>query len=277
MIEYQVQKLADLAFYSEGPVVGSTDEWFVTTLSGGQILRVFPDGKTAAWAPGDCPNGQVILSSGEHLVCEAKSGRIAAYRADGSFAGYMINRTCEGIPVQTPNDLLVDSWGNLYFTDSVRANGKVFFRGSDGTEKCLADGIDYPNGIALNPGETRLYVAESYANRIRVYDLAAPGVLSKTYRCIDLPAHSSGDPADNLPDGLATDREGKLWVAHYGMQAIQIISAEGAWLFSIDAQLPLTSNLAFVSDTPSRKQLLVTGGYAEPGPGAVMLVTVLIN
>ncbi|KAA0988814.1 SMP-30/gluconolactonase/LRE family protein [Dyadobacter aurulentus] len=277
MFEYQVQKLADLAFYSEGPAVGSADEWFVTTLSGRQILRVFRDGKTAVWAPGDCPNGQVILSSGEHLVCESRSGRIATYRADGSFAGYIINGTCGGIPVQTPNDLLVDSSGNLYFTDSIRSDGKVFFRGSDGIEKCVADGIDYANGIALNRGETRLYVAESYANRIRVYDLAAPGEPEPGYSCIGLPAHSSLDPACNLPDGLAVDREGRLWVAHYGMQAIQIISAESTWLFSIDTELPLTSNLAFITDTPSRKQLLVTGGYGEPGPGAVMQITVLIS
>jgi gluconolactonase len=277
MIDYQVQKLADLAFYSEGPVVNSAGEWFVTTLSGGQILRVFPDGRTAVWAPGDCPNGQVVLSNGEHLACESGSGRIASYRADGSFAGYIINRTCGGIPVQTPNDLLVDSEGNLYFTDSVRANGKVFFRGSDGTEKCLADDIDYANGIALNPAQTLLYVAESYANRIRVYDLTTPGNPGPAYSCIDLPAHSSGDAAYNLPDGLDTDREGRLWVAHYGMQSIQIISPDDTWLFSIDTGLPLTSNLVFISDEPSRKQLLVTGGYGEPGPGAVILLTVFIE
>ncbi|MCE6988563.1 SMP-30/gluconolactonase/LRE family protein [Dyadobacter sp. CY323] len=277
MIEYQVRKLADLAFYSEGPAVRSAEEWFVTTLSGQQILRVWPDGETAVWAQGDCPNGQIIVSNGQHWLCESWSGRIASYQPDGTFSGLIIDGTCGGIPVQTPNDLLVDSRGNLYFTDSVRAEGKVFFHGSDGNEKCIITDIDYANGIALNPDETRLYVAESYSNRVRVYDLEAPGEPAETYTCIDLPAHPSGDLACNLPDGLATDREGRLWVAHYGMQAIQVIAPDGKWLFSIDTELPLTSNLAFISDEPFRKQLLVTGGYGEPGPGAVMLVTVLFE
>jgi gluconolactonase len=277
MIKYQVQKLADLAFYSEGPAVGHVDEWFVTTLSGEQILRVWPDGKTSVWAQGKCPNGQIIVSNGQHWLCESRSGRIASYNADGTFSGFVINGTCGGIPVQTPNDLLVDSLGNLYFTDSIRTDGRVFFRGKDGSEKCFADGIDYANGIALNPDETRLYVAESYANRIRVYDLTRPGAHEEGYTCIDLPGHATGGPASNLPDGLAADREGRLWVAHYGMQAIHLIAPDGAWLFSIDTELPLTSNLTFISDCPSQKRLLVTGGYGEPGPGAVMSITVIIE
>jgi gluconolactonase len=277
MMKYQVQKLADLVFYSEGPAVKSAVEWFVTTLSGEQILRVWPEGKTSVWARGDCPNGQIIVGNGEHWLCESRSGRIATYDANGTFSHYVIDRSCGGIPVHTPNDLLVDSLGNVYFTDSIRANGKVFFRSSDGHEKCLANSIDYANGIALSPDETQLYVAESYANRVRVYELAAPGEPAVAYTCIDLPAHATGDPACNLPDGLATDREGRLWVAHYGMQAIQLIAPEGTWLFSIDTELPLTSNLAFISDDPFRKRLLVTGGYGEPGPGAVMLITVLFE
>jgi gluconolactonase len=274
MMEYRVQKLADLEHYSEGPVRGIADDWYVTTLSGGKILRVLPDGSTEVWAEGDCPNGQVVVNGGEHWCCESRSGRITAYDGDGRFLRYVIDGVCGGVVVQTPNDLLVDSLGNLYFTDSLRSYGKVFFLGVDGNEKCIADDIDYANGIVLNLDETRLYVAESFANRIRVYDLETPGKVSTTYSCIDLPTHPSLDMARNLPDGLAVDREGRLWVAHYGMQALQVIAADGVWLFSVDTELPLTSNLTFLSETPSQKQILVTGGYGEPGPGAVMLVSV---
>jgi gluconolactonase len=277
MIDYQVKKLADLAFYSEGPAIRNEGEWFVTTLSGEQVLRIGPDGQTSVWAQGDCPNGQVIASNGQHWLCESQSGRVASYEADGTFSGWIIDGTCGGVPVQAPNDLLVDSLGNLYFTDSISVDGKVFFRGKDGTEKCMAEGIDYANGIALSLDETRLYVAESFANRVRVYNLTAPGEADAAYTCIDLPVHASGDPLCNLPDGLAVDREGRLWVAHYGMQAIQLIAADGTWLFSIDTELPLTSNVALISDTPDQKQLLVTGGYGEPGPGAVMLITVYMQ
>lgn len=277
MMDYQVQKLTGLDYYSEGPVQGLANDWYVTTLSGGKVLRIGQDGKTSVWTEGDCPNGQVILDNGEHWLCESGTGQIVAYEADGNFSRLIVDGICGGVKVQTPNDLLVDGAGNLYFTDSLRTEGKVFFCGADGSEACIVEGIDYANGIALNADETRLYVAESYANRVRVYELALPGQLKAGYTCIDLPAHPSSDSTRNLPDGLAVDLDGRLWVAHYGMQALQVIAADGTWLFSVDTTLPLTSNVAFLSDTPLQKQLLVTGGYAEPGPGAVMLISVFLK
>jgi gluconolactonase len=90
----------------------------------------------------------------------------------------------------------------------------------------------------------------------------------------DLPVHQSGNPLKNLPDGLAVDKEGRIWVAHYGMQAIQVLSRDGDPLYSLDTQLPLTSNLCFLTDEPGLKVLMVTGGYQEPGPGAVIKMTV---
>jgi gluconolactonase len=276
-MEYQIQKLCDLNHYAEGPVKGLANEWYVTTLSGGKVLRIQKDGQTSVWAEGDCPNGQVILGNGEHWLCESGLGQIVAYDAEGNFSRIIVDGICGGIKVQTPNDLLVDSSYNLYFTDSLRKDGKVFFRGADGSQACIAEGIDYANGIALNPDESRLFVAESYANRVRVYELESPGKLKAGFSCIDLPVHPSADRTRNLPDGLAVDQQGRLWVAHYGMQALQVIDSGGVWLFTLDTQLPLTSNVTFLSDTLLQKQLLVTGGYGEPGPGAVMLISVTMR
>ena len=80
-----------------------------------------------------------------------------------------------------------------------------------------------------------------------------------------LPEHPSGNEQDNLPDGLALDSEGNLWVAHYGMHAIRKISPEGKLLSSINTTLPFTSNVIFVDEN----DLMITGGYGEPGPGAL--------
>lgn len=275
-MEYRLEKLLDLEYYTEGPVTDRQGNLFFTTLTGRKILQWLPGRGPKTWAEGDCPNGQVIMSNGEHWFCESRTGAISAYHSDGSFKAKIIGGQCGGFAFSTPNDLITDAAGNLYFTDSVRKEGKVFLVTSDGREKLIAGGIDYANGLALNPSEDILYVAESYGNRVLAFPLTGEAGNNAGRRTlIDLPSHASGDPLKNLPDGLAADLEGRIWIAHYGMQAIQVVSPEGILLHTIDTGLPLTSNLAFVKDTPRKKELLVTGGYGEPGPGAALILTVV--
>lgn len=266
-------KLLDLPFYTEGPCVDDVGNLFFTTLSGGQLMRTRPGEVPVRWAEAGCPNGQVITSEGIHLVCDSAQRAIVQFDRAGSRTGELVNGQCAGYAVHCPNDLTEDREGNVFFTDSVREKGRVFKVRKDGSEQCIADNLDYPNGLALSPNHALLYVAESYQNRILAISLGEEPV-PPVFVWATLPGHRSGRPVDNLPDGLATDAQGRVWVAHYGMQAVQVFSAEGALLASLDTALPLTSNLCFVSDQPHRKSVLITGGYAEPGPGAVLLMTV---
>ncbi|TKT86981.1 SMP-30/gluconolactonase/LRE family protein [Dyadobacter frigoris] len=275
MKNYSVKKLIDLPFYTEGPSVDRDGNFFFSTLTGGFIGKIDKEGKYTKWATGSCPNGQVILPDHEHWSCDSKQAGISRYDASGKFTGYIIQYQWAGFSVSSPNDLVIDKHQNLYFTDSIRHEGKVFFKGHEGKELLVAGNIDYANGLALSPDEKYLYVAESYQNRILVIELSEPGIAkNKPEVFARLPCHLSGKITDNLPDGLAVDADGKLWVAHYGMGAIQILSSDGNLLFTIDTVLPLTSNLCFVEENGSCQVLLVTGGYDEPGPGAVLLITV---
>ncbi|TKT86574.1 SMP-30/gluconolactonase/LRE family protein [Dyadobacter frigoris] len=275
MKNYAVKKLIDLPFYTEGPSVDQDGNFFFSALTAGFAGKIDKEGKYTKWATGSCPNGQVILPDHAHWFCDSQQAGISRYDALGNFMGYVIQYQCAGFAVSSPNDLILDKHQNLYFTDSVRHEGKVFFKGHDGKEFLVAGNIDYANGLALSPDENYLYVAESYQNRILVIELSEPGIAkNKPGVFARLPSHLPGKKTDNLPDGLAVDADGKLWVAHYGMGAIQILSSGGDLLFTIDTGLPLTSNLCFVEETSSCQILLVTGGYDEPGPGAVLLITV---
>jgi len=266
-------KLLDLPFYTEGPCVDDAGNLFFTTLGGGQIWWMRPGETPVAWAEASCPNGQLITARGSHLVCDSAEGNIVQFDHTGSRTGELLNRQCAGLTVHCPNDLIEDRDGNVFFTDSVRETGRVFKLGKDGSQQCIAAGLDYPNGLALSPDHSLLYVAESYQNRIRAISLNEKKV-SLSWVWAALPGHCSGRPVDNLPDGLAVDGQGRVWVAHYGMHAIQVLSPDGTLLASLDTALPLTSNLCFVSDYRHRKSVLITGGYAEPGPGAVLMMTV---
>lgn len=264
-----VEKISDQPYYTEGPAVDGDGNIYFTNLRGGQILKTDTSGNTIEWARSPCPNGQIVLPNGDHLVCDSELGAVRRFSANGILLREEIKGHCAGNDVGIPNDLVLDKEGNIYFTDSVRKEGKVFCVGADGTQGIIADKLDYPNGIVLSEDERTLYIAESYQNRIITIALQAPGVAKYPVQVFAmLPAHSSGKEQDNLPDGLALDNDGNIWVAHYGMGAIHQLSPQGRLLCSVDMPMRFTSNLILAD----KRTFIVTGGYGEPGPGTLFKI-----
>ncbi|WP_262249221.1 SMP-30/gluconolactonase/LRE family protein [Parapedobacter soli] len=257
--------IADLPFYTEGPISDGDGNLFFTTLSGGVIWRFDQQGCLTQWAFSDCPNGQIILPNGDHLVCDSKLAAIRRFSPSGRLLSDELAGYCAGEPVQVPNDLIMADDGTLFFTDSIRHAGRVFYVRANGQQGVLAANLDYPNGLVFSPCGNWLYVAESYRNRIVKIDVGGEGGLEVF---ADLPVHPSGIPEGNLPDGLSMGEDGNLWIAHYGMQALQVISPEGALVDTVDTGIPLTSNVSWLT----KQRLLVTGGFGEPGPGRVILI-----
>lgn len=259
------------AFYTEGPVRDKLGRYYFTDLSGGRVWRMSPEGRSLkVWATSTCPNGQAITREGHHLICDSKEHVVKRFDAKGRLIRYEVNESCAGIPVHVPNDVIVDRSGGFYFTDSVREDGRVFYKSSAGNCHEVAQGYDYPNGLVLSTDERYLFIAESYRNRILRITLDKPGRMGYWEVWCDLPQHPSGTTGTNLPDGLAMDGMGRLWVAHYGMGAVQVVGTDGKLLASVATGLPLTSNVCLIDDIT----LLVTGGITEPGPGAVARINV---
>ncbi|GAA5221525.1 SMP-30/gluconolactonase/LRE family protein [Membranihabitans marinus] len=270
------EKYLDLDYYTEGPGLDTEGNLYFTTLTGGYIMKVSKGNPPRQWAQSPCPNGQRILSDGSHLVCETAHHEIVQFNAYGQKIKTWVAGLCAGEKVYSPNDLTIDESQGFYFTDSIRHYGKVFFVGWDGREEVIATDVDYPNGIALDAQSEWLYIAESHSNSILRVKLAGPGkgkgkpevftVLPFNPRPLDenhLPLTA------NLPDGIAFDQQGRLWVAHYGMNALQIIDGDGQWIGSAETGIPATSNLCFSKDFNS---IYVTGGMGEPGPGRVHII-----
>jgi gluconolactonase len=202
-------------------------------------------------------------------------GRVKRFAPDGTFMEDYTPAEIAGIKVRVPNDLCLDRDGFLYFTDSVRHDGRVFGISPSGEACLVAEGLDYPNGIALSADESRLFVAESYANRILAFQLDGPGKVSEAGKTVytDLPSNPSGDPLGNLPDGISLHPRGWLGVAHYGMGRVQLLSSDGVLIASLEVDMPLVSNLVFQDE----HTLVVTGGFAEPGPGGVRKIKISIH
>src|SRR5690606_12688567 len=166
----------------------------------------------------------------------------------------------EDVPVRCPNSVFIDQENGFFLTDSVRDTGAVFFIDWEGKAKVIARDIDYANGIVYHKRKQLLYVAESYKNRILKIDLKKSRSSADFISVlITLPFNKENPETGNLPDGLALDENERLWVAHYGMQALQVISTQGELLASYNTGIRLSSNICFMGN-----EVWITGGSGEP-------------
>jgi gluconolactonase len=251
--------------YSEGVVLDHEGNLYFSHEK--IITKVRQDGSGAAtWAETGAPNGHKILADGTHLVCDASRHAVLRLDANGTFLGNASDRS-DGQPLRGPNDLTLDTPnGGFYFTDPGGSDenhliGTVHYVDSKGVTHTVATGLAFPNGIALRPGGKELLVGESKRNRILAYPVVEPGKLGTLRVLADLPANPNGRADDNQPDGIALDDQGNLFVAHYGMRQVQVVSPEGQVIRRYPGGNRTTSNVCFAG--PNLDQLFVTGG--EPG------------
>ena len=248
--------------YSEGVVVDHDGNLYFSHEK--IITKVTSDGKTTTWAATGAPNGHKILADGTHLVCDASRHAVLHLDAQGNLLK-PASDDCGGKPLRGPNDLTLDPAGGFYFTDPGGSDeehriGTVHYVDAKGVTHQVAEGLAFPNGIVLRPSGKELLVGESKENHILAYPVHSPGKLGPSRVFVKLPKKGEGQ-IDNQPDGIALDAEGNLYVAHYGMRQVQVISPEGKVIRRYPGGNLTTSNVAFAG--PKMDQLYVTGG--DPG------------
>jgi gluconolactonase len=251
------------------------------------VTRFTPDGKHAPWAETGGPNGHKILADGTHLLCDRTHKAVLRLSKDGKLLDPAAAKAFDGKPLLGPNDLTLDpANGGFYFTDPEGSDlktpiGAVYHVDAttgQGKVTRVDEGLAYPNGIVLTPDGKRLYLGESATNQIHVYDVLAPGKLSKRRLLADLPkADKSKGQIDHQPDGMCLDASGNLYVAHFGMGQVQVLTPEGKLLASHPTGNLSSSNVAFAG--PEAKDLYVTGAIGEFGKseGAVFRLTLNVK
>jgi len=250
--------------YSEGIVFDRMGNAYI---SHGKFLSVIsPDGKARIWAETGSPDGHKILADGTHLVCDESQHAVLHLDAKGKLLG-KASAECDGKSLRGPNDLALDPNGGFYFTDPGDSNkektiGTVHYVDRVGKTHLVAGGLAYPNGIVLRPNGRELLVGESGFNRILSYRVIEPGKVGSRMVFAVLPT-KLGDQIDNQPDGMCLDEEGNLYVAHYGMHQVQVLSPKGGLLRSYPAGNLTASNVAFGG--ANLDQLFVTGALGKEG------------
>jgi gluconolactonase len=257
-------KIVEVPGYSEGAVVDADGAVYISDVYHGIIYRIGADGVAKMWAQTGAPNGHKILADGTHLVCDGSQHAVLRLDAAGRILAKVASEY-DGKPLRAPNDLTLDPKGGFYFTDPGGSSlqnpiGTVHYVDVQGKTHLVAEGLAFPNGIALRPDGKTLLVGESNHNRILSYNLIAPGKAGPLRVFANLPT-KEGEQIANEPDGICLDREGNLYVAHYGMRQVQVLSPEGKLLRRYASGNLTTSNVAFGG--PRMDQLYITGALGE--------------
>jgi gluconolactonase len=236
------------------PVAGGIDHpegvaWYEGRVycgtEGGDLLRIDPatGAIEVASRPGGFLLGMAFDGAGNCVICDAAAGRLVRVAPDGS--AQTLLDSVEGRKLTSPNFPVFTSDGTLWVTESGSgwtSDDGYLFRVPPGGAAEIADEAcrRFPNGLALAPGETRLYVVESRWPGVSSYALRA-GVLGEREETLPLP--------QTVPDGLAFDSEGALYIGCCRPDRVYRLSPSGTlevYLDDFTGEFMTTpTNLAF--------------------------------
>lgn len=130
----------------------------------------------------------------------------------------------------------------------------------DGTVTVLEEGLSLSNGIAWSPDGRVMYHVDTMRHRVyaRSYDPSTGDVG---------PASVLIDTGQALPDGLAVDSVGDLWIAMWGDGEIRRFASDGTQRDALRTGVPHNTSCAFVG--PELDVLVVTSAAGDevPAPG----------
>jgi sugar lactone lactonase YvrE len=171
------------------------------------------------------------LPDGRLLIVHSRDRLLLRREPGGSLVTHTdLGRLSEG----GWNEITVDGRGNAYVSGigfdlmagEEPAPGIVALVTPDGSARQVADGVAFPNGMAVTPDNSALIVAESYASRLTAFDIAADGGLSNRRVWADL--------GDGVPDGICLDAEGAIWYADVPNKRCVRVREGGEVLQTID-------------------------------------------
>ena len=212
LVAGDAEKIAGGFALTGGPVFSRIGYLLFTDIPSDRIMKWSRGTLTVFRENSNSANGLTFDHQGRLLACE--TGRVTRTEKDGKIT------SLAGKGLHSPNDIVYSIDGSIYFSDLLPrgAGGKslLYQITRRGDLRVASDECEGPNGVALSPNQQKLYVTDSRARNVRVFDIAGAGGLSNGRVFADLTSNLPG-----VPDGLKTDEAGNVWVA----------AAGGIWVF----------------------------------------------
>jgi gluconolactonase len=208
--------------WAEGPVYVPAGRYLVwSDIPNDRLLRWDETTGTVGVfrSPAGHPNGNTLDNVGRLITCEQGNRRVTRTEHDGSIT--VIADRYQGKRLNSPNDAAVRSDGSIWFSDpdfgitsdyeghraesEIGASNVYRVDPGSGEVQLVADGFSGPNGLVFSLDERRLYVSDSRANHIRVFDVRENGTLTGGEIFTDCKIGNF--------DNIRFDEDGRLWAA----------------------------------------------------------------
>lgn len=197
-------------------------------IKGGHLRAWFPGtGRTMEWPAPDGLCWMVPRTDGDGFVAGLRR-EVVHLRLDPA-AGPVAVATLAAPEADRPghrlNDGKADPQGRIWFGSmddaEVERTGRLYRLDPDGTVTVADDGYGVPNGPAFPADGATMFHADSARRVVYAYGIGVAGeVLSRR-------EHLRFGPADGYPDGMASDEDGGLWVAHWEGGRVTRFDARG--------------------------------------------------
>ncbi|MCB1061953.1 MAG: DUF1080 domain-containing protein [Verrucomicrobiae bacterium] len=219
----EIRKLAEGFKFTEGPAVGPKGKIYFNDIPNERTHVYDPTtGKSRVFrAATGRANGLYWTPAQALVACEGGHRRVTRTGAGGIVE--VLAGEFEGKKFNSPNDLVVDDFGGIYFTDPNYGKDKsdleleveaVYYIDRRGKLTQVAADLVKPNGIILSPDNQILYIADPGAETIWAYDVTGEGVLANKRKFAAIGS-----------DGMTMDTAGRVYCTWKG--DVWIFSAGG--------------------------------------------------
>jgi gluconolactonase len=249
----------------EGPVYAADEDalYFTTVRRESVAIKCLSlaDGSgSVVRADANMANGMTLDREGQLVICEQGTltapARISRLDRTTGAVETLVD-SWNGLPLNSPNDVVVKSDGTIWFTDPSYGYlqgfrpkpqiGDHVYRYNPVADSLnlVADGFDKPNGLAFSPDERVLYVGDNGApHELIAFDVEDGARLSGR-RVV---AASSGEH----PDGIKVDSEGRIYASAPG--GVQILAPTG----ELVGEIELPGAVIFAFGGPEGNVLYIT-------------------
>ncbi len=208
--------------------------WF-SDVYGNTVYSMEPEGNPDVEFTLDRPSGLGWLSDGTLIAAAMRERTLYQYR-DGELSvfarlDHLTDYDINDLIVSKDDRIYVGTYGFDILAGEAPQPGQIITVDQNGESRIAADGLMFPNGMAIPPGENYLYVAETLGEKLTRFNLASDGELSEPTTAAELSGKS--------PDGICLCSSDAIWIAScfsgeflkvsYQGEILQTIASRGAW------------------------------------------------
>lgn len=191
---------------------------------------------TAIKYPSNISNGNFIDPEGRIITCEHATSTVTRMEPDGRYMKTLASHY-DGKELNSPNDIIADSRGRIWFTDPVYGRTSpvagllretemgfqgVYCINEDGKLILARSDFEQPNGLCMEIGEKTMLVNDTPRQEIRRFKVEDDCTLS------------GGEvicKVDGRPDGTKIDKDGNIYTTASG--DLQVFDKNGMLLGNI--------------------------------------------